>query len=409
MREALANCRAAGVQVKTIPGFGEILANKNRRNPQLRDISVDDLLGHEPVHLEEERIRQCIEGRTVLVAGAAGSIGSELCRQIARFQPGRLILLDRAESALFSIDTELRRRCGSLNIAPEIGDIRDYLRIEDILTRHNVDSVFHAAFYKNVPLMEMHVLEAVQNNVIGTWNLVEASYKHGVSTFLMLSSDKAVKPSSVSGATKRAAELIVGANRPAPPERGSRFASVRLGNTLGSRGSVVPLFRAQIAAGGPVTVTHPDVRRCFMSITEAAQLVLQASTMTKGSVILVLEPGEPMRILDLARNMIRLAGLVPDEDIELEIVGLRPGEKLVEDVVMGAGMVPTTHEKIRILQESNPAHAQVESWIKQLEILTARRNPFAVVTHLKHLVPEYLPYRARTDGINVQLPTNATN
>jgi FlaA1/EpsC-like NDP-sugar epimerase len=390
MREALASCRAAEVQCKTLPSMEKLLAGQVLSS-QIRNVSLEDLLGRDPVRLEEERIQQHLAAKCVLVTGAAGSIGSELCRQIGRFNPERLVLLDQAESELFRIDLELRELFPRLDIASEVGDIRDRHRIEEVLLGYAVDTVFHAAAYKHVPIMEHHVLEAVKNNVIGTWNVAQAAHRSGVSSFLMVSSDKAVNPTSVMGVTKRVAELIVSAASQRAGA-GTTFVSVRFGNVLGSNGSVVPLFQRQIAAGGPITLTHPNVRRYFMSVQEAVQLVLQASTMGKRSEVFMLDMGEPIRILDLAYNMIRLAGLTPDEDIEVRIVGLRPGEKLYEELMTeGENVQPTYHEKIKIMRGPEASHAEIEHWMAQLDLHLAKRDPALVVSHLKRLVPEYQP------------------
>ena len=267
-----------------------------------------------------------------------------------------------------------------------MGDIRDAERVEEVIRRHSVDSIFHAAAYKHVPMMEAHVIEAVKNNVLGTWNLVKAACEYRVSNFLMISSDKAVNPTSIMGATKRIAELIVSAESDAAPQT-TKFVSVRFGNVLGSNGSVVPLFQAQIAAGGPVTVTHPEVRRYFMSVREAVQLVLQASTMGKGSEIFVLDMGEMVRIVDLAKNMITLAGLDP-EKIEIRFIGLRPGEKLYEELMTeGENIRPTHHEKIKIFGGPQIKRGLLEAWLLQLELLLEKRNPDAGNKPFKRACP----------------------
>ena len=386
MQEALANCRAAGVPCKTVPGIAEMLSRKELAS-QIRNLAVTDLLGREPIQLDEGMIRHAIAGRSVLVTGAAGSIGSELCRQVARFEPRRLIALDQAESDLFRIDLELRERFPRVPMYAEIADIRDRRSIEEAIRRHLVDSVFHAAAYKHVPLMEGHLWEAIRNNVLGTWNLVQAAQQNRVADFLMISSDKAVNPTSVMGVTKRVAELLVSAM----PANGTKFVSVRFGNVLASNGSVVPLFQAQIAAGGPVTVTHPEARRYFMTVREAVQLVLQASTMGRGSEIFVLDMGEPIKIVDLARNMIRLSGKT-EEDIEIRFVGLRPGEKIFEELITeGESILPTYHNKIKIFQGPPVSLGSLEGWLLELEDLLERREEAGLVAHLKRLAPEYQP------------------
>lgn len=389
MREALANCRAAGLPCKTIPGLGELL-NGNTRFTQMRNISVNDLLGREPVHLEEDLIRIKLAGKSALVTGGAGSIGSELCRQIANFKPSQLIILDQAESDLFRIELELRQRHPNLDIIPRVGDIRDKAMINEVMSRYSISVVFHAAAYKHVPMMEGNPVEVLVNNVIGTWNMVCAAKEHSVETFLMISTDKAVRPTNIMGASKRAAEQVVGFIGNSAPV--GSYVSVRFGNVLGSNGSVVPLFQQQIAAGGPVTVTHPDMRRFFMTIPEAVQLVLQASAMGKGSEIFVLNMGEPVRIVDLARNMIRLAGFEPDEDIEIRFTGPRPGEKLYEELMLDSEeIVPTHHEKIKIFRAAEATDIPVDKWVFELMRLLNQREEAALIEHLEQLVPEYRP------------------
>jgi FlaA1/EpsC-like NDP-sugar epimerase len=402
MGDALANCRAAGVSCKTIPGISELLSG-SVLSAQIRNIKLEDLLGREQVKLEGSSIRASIAGRVILVTGAAGSIGSELCRQIASHEPERLVVVDQAESELFKIDLELRSKHSSLRVAAEIADIRDFQRIDEVILKHRVHSIFHAAAYKHVPLMEAHLLEAVKNNVIGTWNLVRAAHRHRVSSFLMISSDKAVNPTNIMGTTKRVAELIVSSLGSSSSGRGPRFDSVRFGNVLGSNGSVVPLFQEQIAAGGPVTVTHPDVRRYFMSVQEAVQLVLQASTMGTGSDVFVLDMGEPVRILDLAWTMIRLAGFAPHEDIEIRFTGLRPGEKLFEELnIEGENILPTYHEKIKIFRGPRIKREIMAAWILELENALALRNEHEVLQLLKKIVPEYQPQGACSTEKTVQ-------
>ena len=289
-------------------------------------------------------------------------------------------------------------RSPGVEIVPRIGDIREYAQVEETVRRHSVRSIFHAAAYKHVPLMEAHVLEAVKNNVLGTRNVANAALRCGVADFLMISSDKAVNPSSVMGLTKRIAELIV--NGMPTPEEGSRtkFVSVRFGNVLGSNGSVVPLFMQQIAAGGPVTVTHPEMRRYFMTIPEAVQLVLQASTMGTGSEIFVLDMGEPVRIVDLAQNMIRLSGR--EAEIEIRFVGLRPGEKLFEELLTeGENMLPTYHEKIRIFRGPRKELAAIGGWLNNVEALVAAGDETGLMRRMMELVPEYRPVTAITGGL----------
>jgi FlaA1/EpsC-like NDP-sugar epimerase len=391
MNEAISNCRASGVSCKTIPGVAELLSGKVLTS-QIRDVSVEDLLGRDPIHLEETVIRTTIEGRSVMVTGGGGSIGSELCRQVAAFQPSRLVILERAESDLYRIHLELCDKFPKLEIVQQIADVREMESVENAIRKHQVQSIFHAAAYKHVPMMEAHLLEAVKNNVLGTRNVVQAAYRNGVADFLMISSDKAVNPTNIMGLTKRIAELIVG-SLPTPGEGSvTKCVSVRFGNVLGSNGSVVPLFKQQIAAGGPVTVTHPDMRRYFMTIREAVQLVLQASTMGKGSEIFVLDMGEPVKIVDLARNMIRLSGHEPDTGIEIRFTGLRPGEKLFEELALeGESHMQTYHQKIKIFCGSRKDAVPMERWIGRLERLVNEGAEAEVAAHLRSLVPEYQP------------------
>jgi FlaA1/EpsC-like NDP-sugar epimerase len=387
MRDAIANCRAAGVPCKTIPGIGELLEG-HILSAQIRNVSVTDLLGRDPVQIEEARILDSVRGRPVMVTGAAGSIGSELCRQLAGFQPAKLVAFDQAESDLFRIDAELRERFPNLNVVPVLGDLRHPPTLVETIRRHEADVIFHAAAYKHVPMIEAYPLEALRNNVLGTWNLIQAAYQAMVPTFVMISSDKAVNPSSIMGTTKRVAELLLSGM----PDDRTRFVAVRFGNVLGSNGSVIPTFQAQIARGGPVTITHPEIRRYFMTIREAVQLVLLASTMGARSEVFVLDMGEPVRIVDLAKQMIRLAGLKPDKDIEIRYVGLRPGEKLSEELVMESETLgPTSHKKLRVLQGPKADGERNRVWIAELtELLNSRDVPRAVA-HLRTLVPQYQP------------------
>jgi len=389
MREALANCRAARIPCKTIPGIDELLSRKVLA-AQVRDLSVQDLLGRKAAKLDDSPVRAGIRGRSVLVTGAAGSIGSELCRQVARFAPSCLVAFDQAESALFRIENELREKYPALEIVAALGDIRDSDRLPEILERHRVESVFHAAAYKHVPMMESHVVEAARNNILGTWNLVRAARCTGVRNLLMISSDKAVNPICVMGATKRVCERIIGAQRMGGGA--TTCASVRFGNVLASNGSVVPIFQAQIDAGGPIKVTHPNARRFFMTISEAVSLTLHASTKSRGSEIFVLDMGEPIRIVDLAENMIRLAGLVPYEDIDIQFTGLRPGEKLMEELNSdGDGILATDQEKMGVIREQPLSWDVIPEWIEGLNELLARRRDADIIAHIRELVPEYDP------------------
>jgi FlaA1/EpsC-like NDP-sugar epimerase len=378
----LERCRTAPVAAKRIPALAELMNHKVLVD-QIRDVRLEDLLGRAPVRLDSEMIRARLSGRVVLVTGAGGSIGSELCRQIARYGPRALIGFDSAETALYQIDQELREQFPDLAFYPEIGSIQNRRRLDEVFRDHRPSSVYHAAAYKHVPMMEAHLFEAVENNVFGTRNVVRAA--SGVEDFVLVSSDKAVRSTSVMGATKRLAELISSTGGP-------RFRAVRFGNVLGSNGSVIPLFKRQIASGGPVTVTHPEIRRFFMTIPEAAGLVLQAAAMGHGGEIFVLDMGEPVRIQDLARNLILLSGLKPDIDIRIEFSGIRPGEKLYEEVSgLEENTVPTSHSQIRVFTGRGASPDTISRCLEELRRATEARDAAAVVLSLKELAPDYNP------------------
>ncbi|HLF57378.1 MAG TPA: nucleoside-diphosphate sugar epimerase/dehydratase, partial [Thermoanaerobaculia bacterium] len=327
-RRALELCTRAGVAALTVPSYEDLVSGKVTVS-QLRPIELDDLLGRDPVALDTEGLADWLRGRTVLVTGAGGSIGAELTRQILRFEPACLVALEASELALYTLEQELGGKHDGTRIAYVIGDVKRRRRLEDVFATYRPTAVFHAAAYKHVPLMEeSNAWEAVQNNALGTWRLAQAALAHGVEKFVLVSTDKAVNPTSVMGASKRLAEMLCRGLS----DGNTRFVAVRFGNVLGSTGSVIPKFHKQIADGGPVTVTHPEIRRFFMSIPEAAQLVLQAGLMGQGGEIFVLDMGEPVRIVDLARDLIRLSGLT-EEDIKIEFTGLRPGEKLYEELL----------------------------------------------------------------------------
>jgi len=321
-------CRVKGVPFRTMPGIYELLGGKVNIN-RLREVEITDLLRREPTQVQDDKVGTVISGKTVMVTGAGGSIGSELCRQISRWGPSELLLLGHGENSIFEVLMELKENYPSLPIHPIICDIRDYPRLSAIFRQHRPQVVFHAAAHKHVPLMEVNVEDAVSNNILGTKNVVNAAIESGVDQLVMISTDKAIRPVNVMGATKRLAELLVldAANR-----TGKEFSVVRFGNVLGSRGSVVPLFKRQIARGGPITVTHPDMKRYFMTIPEAVYLVLQAASLCQSGETFVLNMGQQVRIMDLAEDLIRLSGLQPGKDIEIVFTGIRPGEKLSEDL-----------------------------------------------------------------------------
>jgi FlaA1/EpsC-like NDP-sugar epimerase len=336
-------CRKAEVETRILPGLFELINGRVSVN-QLREVSLEDLLGREPVNLDTASIAGYLEGRCVLVTGAGGSIGSELCRQIMRYQPAKLLLLGKGENSIFAIQQELQNRPEPVEIVPIIADIRDQQRLFNIFTKHHPQVVFHAAAHKHVPLMESNVTEAITNNIRGTQNVAEMSTEFAVETFVLVSSDKAVNPTSVMGATKRIAELVV---QDLARRSKTKYVAVRFGNVLASRGSVIPLWRQQIAAGGPITVTHPDATRYFMLIPEAVQLIMQAGALGSGGEIFVLDMGNPVKILDLANDLIKFSGLRPGQDIEIKFIGLRPGEKLYEELLTAEeGLTKTVYEKI---------------------------------------------------------------
>ncbi len=387
MTRILEECYSAGIDCKTVPGLGEIIENHGLLG-QIREVAVEDLLGRRPIRLEENQIRASLKGKVILVTGAAGSIGSEICRQIARFEPEGIVGFDNAESPLFDIDQEMRQSFSGINFYPEIGSIQNRTRLDEVLSRYKPLVLYHAAAYKHVPLMESHVFEAIENNVFGTYNVAVAASEHGVEDMVMISSDKAVRPTNVMGATKRIAELLLLALQ----NGRTKYVAVRFGNVLGSNGSVIPIFKRQIAAGGPITVTHPEMRRFFMTIPEACQLVLQASAIGEGGQICVLDMGQPVRIVDLARNLILLSGLKPDKDIRIEYSGTRPGEKLCEELsTLLEDTVPTSHSKIRIYTGNGLPQEDIEQWLGSLREICESRDLGRLIMALKETVVDYNP------------------
>jgi FlaA1/EpsC-like NDP-sugar epimerase len=384
-KRAVDLCTQAGLGVMTVPALADIVSGRVSVSA-LRPIELDDLLGRDPVSLDDAGLHAFLAGRTVLVTGAGGSIGSELCRQIARFAPSRLVLFDLSEFALYTIEQEFRDRFPSLAVSAAIGDAKNEARVRTVFERHRPDVVFHAAAYKHVPLMEDdNAFEAVRNNVAATVAVARAAQAAGTSKFVLVSTDKAVNPTNVMGASKRMAELACQALQ---PSSATAMVVVRFGNVLGSAGSVVPRFREQIARGGPVTVTHAEIERYFMSIPEAAQLVLQAALMGQGGEIYVLDMGEPVKIVDLARQMIRLSGF-SESDVRIEFTGLRPGEKLYEEPLAGAETtLLTPHPKLRIAKVRAPENAALLETV--LPWLTGGDpGAEAVRQQLRRWVPEY--------------------
>jgi FlaA1/EpsC-like NDP-sugar epimerase len=392
----------APLRFRTVPSMQDILAGKAQAN-QIREVSVADVLGRDAVEMDLAAVGGMLHQKVILVSGAGGSIGSELCRTICRFEPACLVLVDKAENAIFEIERELRRSWPAIKLIPVIGDISDAVRVEQIFADYQPAIVFHAAAHKHVPLAESNPGEAIRNNVFGTKLLADTAAANGVQNFVMISTDKAVNPSSIMGATKRCAEIYIqglarraqraqqsGGNGP-----GTNFITVRFGNVLGSNGSVVPIFKQQIAAGGPVTVTHPEMRRYFMTIPEASQLVLQAGALGQRGEIFVLDMGKPVRILDLARDLIILSGLRPDVDIPIVFTGLRPGEKLYEELsIRGENMTVTRHPKIAVWKSAFAEPAQIQKMIDELEPLQHCTNRQRVLDTLKTFVPEMQPWQS---------------
>lgn len=388
MRRIVELCDRTGKRYRTIPKIGELIEGRISVNA-IREVRLEDLVGRQEIHLDPETISRLLCGKRILVTGAGGSIGSELVRQISRFQPQVVGLLDFSELNLFRIEQEFQRRLRTLPTESFLTDVRDRDALKAVMDRFRPHILFHAAAYKHVPMQESHPREAVLNNVLGTRNLVELAIESEVERFVLVSTDKAVRPTNVMGATKRVAELFVESMN---GKQVTRFVAVRFGNVFSSSGSAIPIFQEQIAAGGPVTVTHPDVRRYFMSIPEAAQLILQAGAMGEGGEIFILDMGEPIRIVDMARDLIRLHGLEPDKDIAIEFTGLRPGEKLHEELITsGEGIVPTGHEKIMVLRGKTLDAAALLARIESLLAISRRGDGEAIRKKLRDIVPEYHP------------------
>jgi FlaA1/EpsC-like NDP-sugar epimerase len=385
--EIVNKCSQSKVEYKIFHGVDRRIDGELRLN-RIRQVRLEDLLGRPPVRLDLGNIQKKLEGESVLITGAGGSIGSELVRQVAQFRPAKVVLLDRSENDLFRLSGELRSKFPMLNQVPVVGDILDVGLLREVFAVHRPHSVFHAAAYKHVPMMEMNCFQAVTNNIFGTYNVALVARQYEVKDFVMISTDKAVKPTNIMGVTKRIAELIILGLQ----HQRTRFVAVRFGNVLGSNGSVLPIFEEQIRNGGPVTVTHPETRRYFMLIPEAVQLVLQAATMGHGGEIFLLDMGKDMKIDDLARNLIRLAGFEADKDIKIVYTGLRPGEKLSEELQLeGEGLAPTTHEKIRVVQGGKVDFLHVRAWLDELSALVESKNVHGLVKTLISLVPEYRP------------------
>lgn len=390
-------CEEAHVPVKIMPGLNELLANRSTFK-QLRPVAIDDLLRRDTVQIDTTAVSNLLQGQRVLITGGGGSIGSELCRQVLACHPRQIVLMGHGENSIFAIYHELRDRgLRDIEIVPIIADVRFPERLETVFNQYKPQIVFHAAAHKHVPLMEANPAEAITNNVLGTRNLLNAAEAHNVAHFVMISTDKAVNPTSVMGASKRVAELLV---HQAAERTGKPFVAVRFGNVLGSRGSVVLTFKQQIAAGGPVTVTHPEMKRFFMTIPEAVQLVLQAAVLGKGGEVFVLNMGEPVKIVDLARDLIELSGLEVGRDIDITFTGMRPGEKLFEELfIPGETYVPTAHDKIFVAQNASTLVPQnLAEAIDDLSYGVWDCGADEVVARLQKLIPEYTPTLAEENG-----------
>ena len=386
MRRIIEQCQATKLRFRTVPAMSDLIDGKVTIS-QIRDVDINDLLGREPVSLNAEEIGEFLTGRVVLVTGAGGSIGSEICRQVLRFLPSRIVAMEQAENPLFLVEAEIKELFPTAPWSSYICDVCDADRVHDIFQREKPAVVFHAAAHKHVPLMENNPGEAIKNNVFGTRIIAEAAVESGCQAFVMISTDKAVNPTSVMGASKRVAEMVI---QELGGRSATKFETVRFGNVLGSNGSVVPIFQEQISKGGPITITDERMTRYFMTIPEASQLVLQAAAMGKGSEIFVLDMGEPVRIVDLATELIKLSGLRPGADIDITFTGIRPGEKLFEELsTKGEDMVPTEHEKIFVWQHRLSDPAELKRTLKKLQAVVLSDSNGDIVRMLREAVPEF--------------------
>ena len=387
LRRVVQICQGTKVRFRTVPSITDIATGKLKVS-QIRDVDIADLLGRDEVQLDLDLIEKFLKDKIILVTGAGGSIGSEMCRQVCRFNPKQLLLVEQAENPLFFIERELREQFPDVTLIPLIRNITNYDRIRQVFLDYRPEVVIHAAAHKHVPLMEQNPGEAVINNIIGTKNIADASNESGSAEFVMISTDKAVNPTSIMGSTKRIAEMYT---QNLNSSSNTHFTTVRFGNVLDSNGSVVPIFKQQIAAGGPVTVTHPDMERYFMTIPEASQLVLQAATLGKGGEIFVLDMGEAVKIMHLARELITLSGFRPDEDIDIVFTGMRPGEKLFEELsIEGEDMLPTKHPKIAAWQNKPVDRAVLRNYIEEMVLTAKTQDHGKIVAVIKKLIPEYI-------------------
>ena len=385
IREIVEECSRTKCKLKILPGIYEIIDGQVSIK-EIRDVEIEDLLGREPIKVDLDEISSYLTDKVVLVTGGGGSIGSELCRQIASFHPSKLLILDIYENNAYDIQNELKMTYPKLDLEVLIASIRDKERLNEIFSQYRPEVVFHAAAHKHVPLMEASPQEAVKNNIFGTKNVAECAHEFGSRRFVLISTDKAVNPTNIMGATKRVAEMLI---QSMDKMSKTEFVAVRFGNVLGSNGSVIPLFKKQIAAGGPVTVTDPEMTRYFMTIPEAVQLVIQAGSMAKGGEIFILDMGDPVKIMDLAKNLIRLSGFEPDVDMDIEIIGLRPGEKLYEELLLDEeGLTATKHDKIFV---GKPVFTDLKLLHRELEILTEHlyEGPSEIKEYMVKMVPTY--------------------
>ncbi len=386
-RRVIQVCEGIKIRFHTVPAYSDIVSGKFRVS-QIRNVDINDLLGREAVELDLQSIEAFLKNKVIFVSGAGGSIGSEMCRQVCHFGPKLLLLVEQAENPLFYIERELRFRFPSVQLKAIICDITDKIRVNEIFDKYRPEVVIHAAAHKHVPLMELNPGEAIKNNVVGTQTVADAADRCGSTNFVMISTDKAVNPTSIMGSSKRIAEMYV---QDLAKTSKTHFVTVRFGNVLDSEGSVVPIFKKQIAEGGPVTVTHPEMKRYFMTIPEASQLVLQAATMGKGGEIFVLDMGEPVKIVDLAKELITLSGFSPEEDIEIKFTGIRPGEKLFEELsIVGEDMQPTGHPKIAIWRNIIKDRDKLRAGINELVSIAKTGSCGDITKKIKEIVPTYI-------------------